>query len=159
MDCDVNNIYNSSLPQRDEDEPQNLLNISSASANTTIAATLNQKKRLLKRPIEYFIRANNGEKVKCSLCSHEYKYDQFSDSNLRSHLGFTHDLYDYLLPSQIKQRARHETKSTISSHLKQELDTAVIECIVKDSFSFGAFRRAEMQDFIEIIKPGYRGPT
>ena len=64
-----------------------------------------------------------------------------------------------MFPSQIKQRARHATKSTISSQLKQELDTAAIECIVKDSLSFGTFRRAGMQNFLEIIKPGYRGPT
>ncbi|CAF3426471.1 unnamed protein product [Rotaria socialis] len=94
MDYDVNNVNNSSSPQRDEDEQQNLLNISSASADTTIAATLNHKNRLLTRPIEYFIHANDGEKVK-----------------------------------------------------------------LKDSLSFGTFRRASMQHFLEIIKPGYRGPT
>ena len=70
MDYDVNNVYNSSSPKHAVDEQQNLLNLSSASADTTIAATLNQKKRLLKRPIEYFTRDNDGEKVKCSLCLH-----------------------------------------------------------------------------------------
>ncbi|CAF4874537.1 unnamed protein product [Rotaria socialis] len=134
MDYDVNNVNNSSSPQRDEDEQQNLLNISSASADTTIAATLNHKNRLLTRPIEYFIHANDGEKVKCSLCLHntrqfiEQKLAPLKEQNINMVnspiaiciviIGFKHGLYDYLFPSQIKQRAHHETKSTISSHLK-----------------------------------------
>ncbi|CAF3331156.1 unnamed protein product [Rotaria sp. Silwood2] len=159
MDYDDSHAYNLSSLQQDEDQQQNLLNISSASADTIIAGNLNRKEKLKKRPIDYFTRTDDNAKVKCSICLHEYKYDPFSDSNLRSHLGFKHGLYNYLFPSQIKQRERHERKSTISPHLKQQLDAAAIECIVKDGLSFGTFRRAGMQHFLETIEPGYRGPT
>ncbi|CAF2675125.1 unnamed protein product [Rotaria sp. Silwood2] len=159
MDYDDSHLYNLSSLQQDEDQQENLLNISSASADTIIAGNLNRKEKLEKRPIDYFTRTDDNGKVKCSICLYEYKYDPFSDSNLRSYLGFKHGLHNYLFPSQIKQQECHERTSTISPHLNQQLDAAAIECIVKDGLFFGTFRRAGMQHFLGTIQPGYRGPT
>ncbi len=64
-----------------------------------------------------------------------------------------------MYPSQIKQRERPDKKAIILPFLKKELDTAAIECIVKDGLSFGTFRRDGMQHFLNTIKPGYRGPS
>ncbi len=59
----------------------------------------------------------------------------------------------------MKQREQYEKKAAILPHLKREFDSAAIECIVKDGLSFGSFRRAGMQHFLNTIKPGYRGPS
>ncbi|CAF1298723.1 unnamed protein product [Adineta steineri] len=152
-------IDNLNASENHEDEEQNVLNISSASADTIIVGNSNNKKNLQKQPIEYFTFVTGSNKVKCSTCFRDYKYNQFSDSNLRSHLGFMHGLYSYLYPSQVKQRENHEKKDSILPHLKKELDTAAIECIVIDGLPFGTFRRPGMQRFLNTIKSGYRGPT
>ena len=74
-------------------------------------------------------------------------------------MGFKHGLYNYLYPSQIKQRQHNEKKNNISLHLKREYHTAAIQCILKDGLSFGIFRRDGMQHFLDTVKPGYRGPS
>ncbi|CAF2937419.1 unnamed protein product [Rotaria sp. Silwood2] len=152
MECsNANDIHNSSSSENHEDEEQNPLNISSASADTIIVEDFDNNKNLQKQPIEYFTPVNGTDR--------EYKYNPFSDTNLRSHLGFKHGFYCYLYPSQIKQRENIEKKPSILPHVKKKLDTAAIKCIVKDGLSFGTFRHPGMQHFLDIIKPGYRGPS
>ncbi|CAF3815580.1 unnamed protein product, partial [Rotaria sp. Silwood1] len=155
----INDIHNSSSSKNYEDEEQNPLNTSNASADTIIVEDFNNNKNLQKQPIEYFTRVNGTDRVKCTICSRECKYNPFSDTNLRSHLGFKHVFYCYLYPSQIKQRENLEKKASILPHVKKELDIAAIKCIVKDGLPFGTFRRPGMQHFLDIIKPGYCGPS
>ena len=59
----------------------------------------------------------------------------------------------------MKQRKQNEKKAAILPHLKRELDSAAIKCIVKDGLPFGSFRRTGMQHFLNAIKPGYYGPS
>ncbi|CAF0817450.1 unnamed protein product [Rotaria sordida] len=160
MECsNTNNIHNSNSFENHEDEEQNLLNISSASTDTIIVEDFNNKKSLQKQPIEYFTPVNGTNRVKRSICSREYKYNPLSDTNLRSHLGFKHGFCWYLYPSQIKQRENFEKKASVLPHVKKQLDTAAIKCIVKDGLPFGTFRRPGMQNFLDVIKPGYHGPS
>jgi hypothetical protein len=65
---DVNNIHNLSLSEDHDDQQQNLLDLSIASADTIIDEDLNKKKKLQKRAIEYFTPVNNTDRVKCSIC-------------------------------------------------------------------------------------------
>ncbi|CAF3170865.1 unnamed protein product [Rotaria sp. Silwood2] len=127
MKCsNANDIHNSSSSENHEDEEQNPLNISSASADTIIVEDFDNNKNLQKQPIEYFTPVNGTDR--------EYKYNPFSDTNLRSHLGFKHGFYCYLYPSQIKQGENIEKKASILPHVNKELDTAAIKCIVKDGY-------------------------
>ena len=72
MDFDGNDVDKRISSERDDDQPSNLLNLSSTSGDTIILEGLNMKK-LEKRPIEYFTQTNNNEKVKCSICLHVSK--------------------------------------------------------------------------------------
>ncbi|CAF4026770.1 unnamed protein product, partial [Rotaria sordida] len=58
------------------------------------------------------------------------------------------------------QRQQRATKSNqIKPEKKQEFHQAAIECIVTDGRPFGDFRRPGMLKFLNIICPGYRGPS
>ncbi|CAF4058397.1 unnamed protein product, partial [Rotaria sordida] len=151
-------IYNV-VQQHDNNEQHNLLNLSNASADTVIDLTSNKNKNIEKKPVEYFTFINETGKYKCSICSQEYKAMQYSDTNLRSHLGFKHAMHQYLFPSQLQQRNSKKFTSTIALLDKQRFDTAAIQCIVDDGHAFGIFRRPGMQKFLEIIIPGYHGPS
>ncbi|CAF4459729.1 unnamed protein product, partial [Didymodactylos carnosus] len=160
MDAAADGIQNSSQQQQDKYEQKFLLNTSAASADTVIDQNLNVKRKLFKRANEYFTFIDGSRKYKCSICTREYKSDTYSDSNLRSHLGFQHGMHQYLFPSQLKQRERHQRKPTIITHqVKQEFDAAAIQCIVDDGLAFGIFRRSGMQGFLATAVPGYRGPS
>jgi hypothetical protein len=47
----------------------------------------------------------------------EIKYDPFSDTSLRSHLGFVHGIHEYLFPSQLKRKYSTRPKSAIPVEL------------------------------------------
>ncbi|CAF1423043.1 unnamed protein product [Adineta ricciae] len=156
-------IDNSGPPENQENEEHDTHNISTASADTVFDEHSNSSNAtaVSKRAIDYFDMSNIKEtgRVKCSICFQKYKNNPFSDSNLRSNLGFKHGCNNYLYRSQMKQRVNRENKSAIASHLKKELDAAAVRCIVKDDLSFGTFRRPGMKELLEKLRPGYRGPT
>ncbi|CAF4526457.1 unnamed protein product [Rotaria sp. Silwood2] len=88
-----------------------------------------------------------------------YKAIQYSDTNLRSHLGFKHGMHQYLFPSQLQQRNSKKFTSTIALLDKRRFDAAAIEFIVDDGHALGIFRRSGMQKFLATIIPGYDGPS
>ncbi|CAF4795832.1 unnamed protein product, partial [Rotaria sp. Silwood2] len=61
-----------------------------------------------------------------------YKAIQYSDTNLRNHLGFKHGMHQYLFPSQLQQRNSKKFTSTIALLDKRRFDEAAIEFIVDD---------------------------
>jgi len=62
-------IDDSNLDDNQEDDEQNLLNMSTASADTVIMDNANRKKTSEKTPTEYFGKPNDNGKVQCSICS------------------------------------------------------------------------------------------
>lgn len=50
-------------------------------------------------------------------------------------------------------------KGKIAPMLKKKLDLAVIQCILDDGHAFGMFRRPGMLQFLDVLLPGYHGPT
>ena len=79
-----------------------------------------------------------------------------SDTDLRSHLGKTHHMIEFLYPSQQKQ---YQPKSkSISNEEKKLLDEAAIEAIVQDGLPFNHFQKTGMKKFLAVIKDGYKGP-
>ncbi|CAF4465899.1 unnamed protein product, partial [Rotaria sp. Silwood2] len=80
-----------------------------------------------------------------------------SDTNLRSHLGKTHRMIDFLYPSQ-KDQQQPKLLKKLSAEEKKILNAAAIEAIVKDALPFNHFSKTGMLRFLSIIKPGYRGP-
>ncbi|CAF1447205.1 unnamed protein product [Rotaria sordida] len=142
----------------DEDENHHL-NFSSETINE-----LHQTKRTTtvtrKDVLKYFTRQSDGG-FKCNLCTDSNKVfsktNENSDTNLRSHLGKTHRMIDFLYPSQKNQQPPKPLKN-LSTEEKEKLNAAAIEAIVKDALPFDHFRKPGMLKFLSTIKPGYRGP-
>ena len=67
-----------------------------------------------------------------------------SDSNLRSHLFHAHGIEKHLYPSQLARLKKSEKEIVFSKGHKEELDRAVINCIIKDSRPFGDFAKKGM---------------
>ncbi|CAF3380730.1 unnamed protein product [Rotaria socialis] len=59
--------------------------------------------------------------------------------------------------SQVQQREARS--NVIKPERKLELDKAALECIIMDGRQFGDFRRAGMSKFLNVICPGYHGPS
>ncbi|CAF1270327.1 unnamed protein product [Rotaria sordida] len=58
------------------------------------------------------------------------------------------------------QRQQRVSKSNqIKPEKKREFDEAAIDCIITDGRPFGDFRRLGMAKFLNVICPGYRGPS
>ncbi|CAF2660280.1 unnamed protein product [Rotaria sp. Silwood2] len=66
-------------------------------------------------------------------------------------------MVDVMYASQFQQRA--PKLNPIKPDRKLELDKAALECIIIDGRPFGEFRRLGMSKFLNIICPGYRGPS
>ena len=47
----------------------------------------------------------------------------------------------------------------IDSKKKQEIDKALIECVILDSRPFGDFSKPGMKKFLNVLHPGYKPPT
>ncbi|CAF4093339.1 unnamed protein product [Adineta steineri] len=145
MDVATNEIENDPLNESTE----------TVYKETLKRTTTNTKKDVFK----YFTKQLDGG-FKCNICINSDKVfsktNEYSDTNLRSHLGKMHRMKDFLYPSQ---RIQYKPKySTISAEEKKILDTAAIEAIIQDILPFNHFRKAGMMKFLSIIKPGYRGP-
>ncbi|CAM4823633.1 unnamed protein product [Rotaria magnacalcarata] len=80
-----------------------------------------------------------------------------NDCNLRSHLGRQHSMPELMYNSQRQQLI--PKPSQIKPEKKRELHEAAIDCIITDGRSFNDFRRPGMDKFLNVIYPGYRGPT
>ncbi|CAF3309353.1 unnamed protein product, partial [Rotaria sp. Silwood2] len=80
-----------------------------------------------------------------------------NDCNLRSHLGRIHNMVEVMYTSQRQQRATRSNQ--IKPEKKREFHEAAIECIIRDGRPFGDFHRPGMSKFLNVICPGYRGPT
>ncbi|CAF1303921.1 unnamed protein product [Rotaria sp. Silwood1] len=110
---------------------------------------------------KYFTILPNGD-YKCNLCPDSAKTfpksNESFDTNLRSHLGRTHKLTDFLYPSQLPTKKLPKEES-IPDQRKKDLDTAAIQAIIEDSHSFNIFRKPGMQKFLSKAVPGYRGPN
>ncbi|CAF4374202.1 unnamed protein product, partial [Rotaria sp. Silwood2] len=107
-----------------------------------------------------FTRQSNGD-FQCNLCADPPKVfprkNEITDTNLRSHLGRTHKLTEFLYPSQ---RSKKEPKEyNAFYHRKKDLNTAAIQAIVQDSHAFNIFHKSGIQKFLSLAVPGYRGPT
>lgn len=68
-------------------------------------------------------------------------------------------MHRFLFGSQIQRANGNRRKTNVSPLLKRQLDQAAIQCIVDDGHAFGVFRRSGMQRFLEILMPGYHGPS
>lgn len=84
--------------------------------------------------------------------------NEISDTSLRSHLGKTHQMLDFLYPSQKKQHQAKAKEKLITSEEKKQFDEAAIEAIVQDGLPFNHFHKRGMKKFLSIIKTGYKGP-
>ncbi|CAF4130044.1 unnamed protein product, partial [Rotaria magnacalcarata] len=93
----------------------------------------------------------------CHLCFKSIKVTYHNDCNLRSHLGRVHKMRDVMYSSQREQRAK--TSNQIKPEKKRELHEAALDCIITDGRPFGDFRRLGMSKFLNVICPGYRGPS
>lgn len=68
-------------------------------------------------------------------------------------------MQEFLFPSQMRRAPGLRRKSKIAPILKKKLDLAAIQCILDDGHAFGMFRRPGMQQFLDVLLPGYHGPT
>jgi len=70
-----------------------------------------------------------------------------------------HGIEKHLYPSQQTRLNKSEKKIAYNKDQKEELDKAVINCIIKDSRPFGDFAKKGMQDFLQVALPGYKPPS
>ncbi|CAF3319125.1 unnamed protein product [Rotaria socialis] len=94
--------------------------------------------------------------MKCKLCKNAhnvFKANYSSDTNLRRHLAYVHNLNQFLYPSQLQNRKK---ASLISTKLKQQLDKAAIDAISVDGRSFGDLGKEGITKFLNLSNPGYR---
>ncbi|CAF4226782.1 unnamed protein product, partial [Rotaria socialis] len=85
-----------------------------------------------------------------------FKANDSSDTNLRRHLAYVHNLNQFLYPSQLQNRKK---ASLISTKLKQQLDKAAIDAISVDGRSFGDLGKEGITKFLNLSNPGYRVPN
>ncbi|CAF4047465.1 unnamed protein product [Rotaria magnacalcarata] len=93
----------------------------------------------------------------CQLCFKPIKTAYNNDCNLRSHLGRAHNMFEVMYESQKRQRVSKSSK--IRPEKKREYHQAALNCIVTDGRPFGEFRRAGMAKFLDVVCPGYLGPS
>ncbi|CAF3355420.1 unnamed protein product [Rotaria socialis] len=92
--------------------------------------------------------------MKCKLCKNAhnvFKANDSSDTNLRRHLAYVHNLNQFLYPSQLQNRKK---ASLISTKLKQQLDKAAIDAISVDGRSFGDLGKEGITKFLNLSNPG-----
>ncbi|CAF1216161.1 unnamed protein product [Adineta ricciae] len=179
MDCDIiertttsNNLPDGIVPNLTIDdnpttddnqtaamENDHLNQSSDTDEENSVKRTMKTTKTTKKDVFKHFEKLVDGS-YKCTLCVNSDKVfsknNENSDSNLRSHLGKTHRMQDFLYPSQ---KAQHQPKpKMISSGEKAILDAAAIEAITQDSLPYNHFRKKGMTKFLSLMKPGYRGP-
>ncbi|CAF3793323.1 unnamed protein product [Rotaria socialis] len=58
-----------------------------------------------------------------------------------------------------QKRQRVSKSSKIRPEKKREYHQAALNCIVTDGRPFGEFRRAGMVKFLDVVCPGYLGPS
>ncbi|CAF1117725.1 unnamed protein product [Adineta steineri] len=107
-------------------------------------------------PVKGYFEYVDENTYLCKKCTRPIKISNYSDANLRSHLGRAHHMELLLFPSQ-RIQAMSNLKS-IKPEMKRELDQAAIDCIITDGRPFGDFRRCGMLKFLNKICFRYRGP-
>ena len=65
----------------------------------------------------------------------------------------THNLNQYLYESQKTETTK---QPEISPSRKNEIDVAIIECILEDARPFGDFSKPGMLKLLNVIVPGYK---
>ena len=65
---------------------------------------------------------------------------------------------EYLYKSQLKE-INSKKCLNIDQQRLNELDDALVNCIIKDARPFGDFQKDGMKDFLNVALPGYSGPS
>ena len=103
---------------------------------------------------QYFtMTENNGN---CNLCQNDIPVSSRSDANLRTHLANNHDMKDVLYKSQLRESRQKSRGFKFDQQEKKKIDSAMIDCIIRDSRSFNDFDKPGMRMFLKCIKPGYK---
>ncbi|CAM4835931.1 unnamed protein product [Rotaria magnacalcarata] len=123
---------------------------------TILEQQANRQTNKLRSVWPYFDYLSNNFYM-CLICLKSIRTSNKSDGNLRSHLGRVHKMDGVMYTSQVQQREARS--NVIKPERKLELDKAALECIIMDGRQFGDFRRAGMSKFLNVICPGYHGPS
>jgi len=86
-----------------------------------------------------------------------------SVTNLRKHLFVIHNVvgvaYDSQL-AQIKQQIhQRDTLPVLPKARKEQLDKAILDCIIDDSLSFTSFQKSGMMNLIKAFDSRYKPPS
>ena len=104
--------------------------------------------------VSQFADKLSPNEYKCKLCSKTYRCGTGTNANIRRHLANAHGKTNLYSKSQVPRNP-----DSIAPEKKRKFDKAAIKAIILDSRSFGDFRRAGMQSFLQVAMPGYKGPT
>lgn len=101
---------------------------------------------------QYAIRNTNKNFATCNLCDDKKQIstNNGSTSTLRKHLILVHNLHHLALPSKKKENST----STITLNRKRELDSLLINCIIKDGRTFGDFYKLGLKKILHELVPG-----
>jgi len=74
-------------------------------------------------------------------------------------LFHAHEIEKHLYPSQLTRLKKGEKKVVFNKDQKEELDKAIINCIIKDSRPFADFAKKGMLNFLQVALPGFKPPS
>jgi hypothetical protein len=94
--------------------------------------------------------------------SQPYTASEGQASNLRRHLWSEHGLADAAFKSQMIQSTRvtrdNPSLPPLSKVRREQLDTALLNCIVDDGLPFTTFSKPGMANLLTTFEPNYRPP-
>ncbi|MBY0580649.1 MAG: hypothetical protein K2P53_03070 [Rickettsiales bacterium] len=102
-----------------------------------------------------FSFVSESNKYVCLMCPEKGKLVCGPAPNLRKHIFHVHKKPEYLYDSQKKMFAQDQLVETQN---KDEIDEAVINCIVQDGRPFNDFHKPGMQLLLNVLAPLYKPP-
>ena len=95
---------------------------------------------------------------KCKICNKSIKTSYGSDTNLRSHVGWVHNMPDFLTQSQLDRKKKNQSELRIPISEKKILDEMLVDCIIEDARTFNDFLKKGIKKVLLYLKPGYKPP-